>query len=81
MVSTRRGEYTTPEKTPHLPPHDEDDDDNNNNNNGGEGIAVGALNYDDNISSVDDKKSVDDEDNNYHNKYDEDNDYHNNYEL
>ena len=45
MVSTRRGEYTTPEKTPHLPPHDEDD---GNSSKGGEGIAVGAsLNYDD----------------------------------
>ena len=45
MVSTRRGEYTTPEKAPPLPPPDEDDDDNNNG--GGEGVAVGAsLNYD-----------------------------------
>ena len=29
MVITRRGEYTTPEKAPHLPPHDEDNDNNN----------------------------------------------------
>ncbi len=66
MVSTRHGEYTTPEKTlPHLPPHDEDDDDNNN---GGEGIAVGvSLKYDDDSSSVDDKESIDDEDTDYHN--------------
>ena len=77
MVSTRRGEYTTPEKTPHLPPHDEDNDNNNNNNNNnnrGEGVAVGAsLNYDDNSSSVDDKESINDEDDNYHNNnYDDD---------
>jgi hypothetical protein len=60
MVTTRRGEYTTPEKAPPapLPPPDEDDDDNNN---GGEGVAVGAsLNFDDESSSVDEMESVDD---------------------
>jgi hypothetical protein len=35
MVITRRGEYTAPEKAPHLPPHDEDDD---NSSNGGGGF-------------------------------------------
>ena len=56
MVSTRRGEYSTPEKAPPvpIPPPDEDDNDNNN---WGEGVAAGAsLNFDDNRSSVDDKK-------------------------
>ncbi len=73
MVSTRRGEYTTPEKAPPipLPPPDEDDD----NNNGGEGVAVGlSLNFDDDSSSVDDKESVDNEDVDYHNNYDHNDD-------
>ena len=58
----RRGEYTTPEKTPHLPPHDKDDD----NHNGWEGIAVGAsLNYDEDSISVDYKEGINDEDDDY----------------
>ena len=73
MVSTRCGEYTTPDKTPHLPlpPPDEDDD---NNNNGGEGVAVGAsLSFDDDSSSVDNNVGVDNEDDDsYHNNDDDD---------
>jgi hypothetical protein len=71
MVSTRRGKYTTPEKAPHLPHHNED---HNNSSNGGEGVAVRAsLNYADHNSSVDDNVSVDNKDDDYHNN-DNDND-------
>jgi hypothetical protein len=74
MVSTRRGEYTTPEKAPPLPPPDEDDNDNNNG--GGEGVAVGAsLNFDDSRSRVDDNVGVDNkDDDSYHNNDDNDDD-------
>jgi hypothetical protein len=69
MVSTRCGEYTTPEKTPHSPPHNKDDD---NSSNGGVGAS---SNYDDHSCSVNDNVGVDNEDNNsYHNNDDYDDD-------